>query len=77
MFLAFRYNPQTEQSEIHLNGINVEKEIRSMEVASKVSLVARARGGTKLVAIQQRMAEAGGVVMDGRDIGTWSFPKRS
>ena len=35
MFLAFKYNPQTEQSEIHLNGVNVEKEIRSMEVAQR------------------------------------------
>ncbi|MGB0178545.1 MAG: (d)CMP kinase [Flavobacteriales bacterium] len=76
MFLAFRYNPQTEQSEIHLNGINVEKEIRTMEVASKVSLVARVpEVRTKLVAIQQRMAEAGGVVMDGRDIGTVVLPQ--
>lgn len=76
MYLAFRYNPQTEQSEIHLNGINVEKEIRSMEVAQKVSLVARVpEVRTKLVAIQQRMAEAGGVVMDGRDIGTVVLPK--
>ena len=41
MFLAFKYNPKTEQSEIHLNGVNVEKEIRSMDVANKVSLVAR------------------------------------
>ena len=75
MFLAFRYNPQTEQSEIHLNGVNVEKEIRSMEVASKVSLVARVpEVRQKLVAIQRRMAEAGGVVMDGRDIGTVVLP---
>ena len=75
MFLAFKYNPKTEQSEIHLNGVNVEKEIRSMEVASKVSLVARVpEVRTKLVAIQQRMAEAGGVVMDGRDIGTVVLP---
>lgn len=76
MFLAFKYNPQTEQSEIHLNGVNVEKEIRSMEVAQKVSLVARVpEVRTKLVAIQQRMAEGGGVVMDGRDIGTVVLPQ--
>ena len=75
MFLAFKYNPKTEQSEIHLNGVNVEKEIRSMDVANKVSLVARVpEVRTKLVAIQQRMAEAGGVVMDGRDIGTVVLP---
>ena len=47
-----------------------------MEVASKVSLVARvSEVRTKLVAIQQRMAEAGGVVMDGRDIGTVVLPQ--
>ena len=46
-----------------------------MEVANKVSLVARVpEVRTKLVAIQQRMAEAGGVVMDGRDIGTVVLP---
>ena len=76
MFLSFRYNPQSEQSEIHLNGHNVEKEIRSMEVAQKVSLVAKVpEVRTKLVHIQQRMAEGGGVVMDGRDIGTVVLPK--
>ena len=58
-----------------MNGVNVEKEIRSMEVASKVSLVARVpEVRQKLVAIQRRMAEAGGVVMDGRDIGTVVLP---
>ena len=46
-----------------------------MDVANKVSLVARVpEVRTKLVAIQQRMAEAGGVVMDGRDIGTVVLP---
>jgi cytidylate kinase len=76
MFLAFRYNPQTEQSEIHLNGANVEKEIRAMDVAQKVSLIARVpEVRHKLVAIQQRMAEGGGVVMDGRDIGTVVMPR--
>ena len=47
-----------------------------MEVAQKVSLVARVpEVRTKLVAIQQRMAEGGGVVMDGRDIGTVVLPQ--
>jgi len=76
MFLAFRYNPQTEQSEIHLNGANVEKEIRAMDVAQKVSLIARVpEVRHKLVAMQQRMAEGGGVVMGGRDIGTVVMPR--
>ena len=76
MYIAFKYNSKTEQSEIHLGGVNVEKEIRSMEVARRVSLVAAVPEiRHKLVNIQQRMASIGGVVMDGRDIGTVVMPK--
>ncbi|MCH1584212.1 MAG: (d)CMP kinase [Flavobacteriales bacterium] len=76
MYIAFKYNSKTEQSEIHLGGVNVEKEIRSMEVARRVSLVAAVPEiRHKLVNIQQRMASVGGVVMDGRDIGTVVMPK--
>ena len=76
MYLSFRYNPSTECSEMHLSGVNIEKEIRSMEVANNVSLVAKIPAvRTKLVAIQRRLAEGSGVVMDGRDIGTVVLPK--
>lgn len=76
MYLCFRYNPSTECSEMHLSGVNIEKEIRSMEVANNVSLVAKIPAvRTKLVAIQRRLAEGSGVVMDGRDIGTIVLPK--
>ena len=76
MYLSFRYNPSTECSEMHLSGVNIEKEIRSMEVANNVSLVAKIPAvRTKLVAIQRRLAEGSGVVMDGRDIGTIVLPK--
>ena len=76
MYIAFKYNSKTEQSEIHLGGVNVEKEIRSMEVARRVSLVAAVPEiRHKLVKVQQRMASVGGVVMDGRDIGTVVMPK--
>ena len=76
LYLSFRFNPSTECSEIHLNGINIEKEIRSMEVAKNVSLVAKIPAvRTKLVAIQRRLSEGSGVVMDGRDIGTVVLPK--
>ena len=57
---GLQIQPQTEQSEIHLNGVNVEKEIRSMEVAQKVSLVARVPVSGQNLYIQQRMAEGGG-----------------
>lgn len=75
MYLQFRFNPASGVSEIHLNGTNVEREIRTMEVAKRVSLVAAVPAvRKKLVTLQQRMAEDGGVVMDGRDIGTVVMP---
>jgi cytidylate kinase len=75
MYLQFRFNPASGASEIHLNGTNVEREIRTMEVAKRVSLVAAVPAvRKKLVTLQQRMAEDGGVVMDGRDIGTVVMP---
>jgi len=75
MYIGFKYNPKTEQPEVHLGGANVEEEIRSLEVAKKVSLVAAIpRIRHKLVELQQRMAETGGVIMDGRDIGTVVMP---
>ena len=75
LFLAFKYNPATETSEMHLSGINIEKEIRTLEVASKVSSIAKIpQVRAKLVAMQKRMAEGAGVVMDGRDIGTVVLP---
>ena len=58
-----------------LNGVDVESQIRSPEVAnvvSEVSAIPEVR--KKLVALQQAMGEKGGVVMDGRDIGTVVFP---
>ena len=59
-----------------LNGENVEREIRTLEVSNHVSPIA-ALGfvRTALVAQQQRMGQEGGIVMDGRDIGTVVFPQ--
>ena len=58
-----------------LNGENVEHEIRTLEVSNHVSPVsALAFVRTALVAQQQRMGQTGGIVMDGRDIGTVVFP---
>ena len=75
MFLSFKFNPATERSDMHLGGVNVEKEIRTLEVAKKVSIIAKVPAvRKKLVALQKRMAEGAGVVMDGRDIGTVVLP---
>ena len=58
-----------------LNGENVEREIRTLEVSNHVSPIAAiAFVRTALVAQQQRMGQTGGIVMDGRDIGTVVFP---
>ncbi len=73
--MEFVYNPETSQSDIFLNGENVEQFIRDMLVAEKVSEVAAIREVREFaVAQQQKMGEKKGIVMDGRDIGTTVFP---
>ena len=58
-----------------LNGEDVEREIREMQVSSLVSPVAEiAEVRERLVRLQQEAGEAKGIVMDGRDIGTTVFP---
>jgi cytidylate kinase len=74
--LEFRYNSKSEQTEIHLNGENVEYVIRDLVVAEKVSDVAAVKAVREFaVAQQQKMGEGKGIVMDGRDIGTVVFKK--
>jgi len=58
-----------------LNGLDVEEKIRSMEVLALVSKVSAVGNVRKfLVKLQRKLSEMGGVVMDGRDIGTVVFP---
>jgi CMP/dCMP kinase len=73
--LSFRVNSKGE-SEIFLNGINVEKGIRKMRVSenvSQVSVVKEVRDA--MVALQRKLGKEKGIVMDGRDIGTVVFPE--
>lgn len=73
--LGFVYNSKSEQSEIFLNGENVEYVIRDLVIAEKVSDVAAIKEVRKYaVAQQQKMGKNRGIVMDGRDIGTVVFP---
>jgi len=73
--ISFKINPATGLSEIFLNGENVEREIRSMKVSDNVSHVSAIPVVRKnMVSIQQKLGDSGGVVMDGRDIGTTVFP---
>jgi cytidylate kinase len=74
--LDFIFNTSFGYSEVYLNGVNVEKEIRTMGVSgfvSRVSEIPEVR--RQLVSQQQDMRKRGGIVMDGRDIGTVVFPE--
>ncbi|TVZ57204.1 cytidylate kinase [Lutibacter sp. Hel_I_33_5] len=74
--LEFQFNESLGFAEMYLNSVNVEKEIRTLDVSklvSKVSTVSEVR--QKLVAEQQNMGKNSGIVMDGRDIGTVVFPE--
>ncbi|WP_339881952.1 (d)CMP kinase [Polaribacter vadi] len=73
--LSFKFNEDLGFAEMFLNNKNVEQEIRTLEVSqlvSKVATISEVR--RKLVAEQQQMGAKGGIVMDGRDIGTVVFP---
>ena len=70
-----RHNPSLGKAETFLNGENIENEIRGMEVSSLVSDIATIPFvRSELVRQQQVMGKDGGIVMDGRDIGTTVFP---
>jgi len=73
--LDFRRNEQTNKPHLVLNGKDVESEIRTPRISSHVSEVAMVKAvREKLVAQQRIMGKKGGVVMDGRDIGSVVFP---
>ncbi len=74
--LSFHFDDHTKTNETFLNGVNVDREIRTMEVnenVSKVSSIKEVR--EKMISIQRHLGKKKGVVMDGRDIGTNVFPK--
>ena len=73
--IRFKFNNDLGFAEVYLNDVNVEKEIRTLEVSnfvSPVSTVPEVR--YQLVKQQQLMGKNKGIVMDGRDIGTVVFP---
>ncbi len=73
--IEFHSNEKTLQSELFLNGENIEYLIRDLVIAEKVSDVAAIRAvRTFAVSQQQAMGKKKGIVMDGRDIGTTVFP---
>lgn len=73
--ITFKFNEELGFAEVYLNGENIEKDIRTLEVSqyvSPVSTISEVR--QKLVEQQQLMGKGKGIVMDGRDIGTVVFP---
>jgi len=74
--IRFKYNAELGFAEVYLNGENIEKYIREMQVSNFVSPIATIpEVRAKLVAQQQAIGkDKGGVVMDGRDIGSVVFP---
>ena len=73
--ISFKFNAETGRPDTYLNGELVEQDIRTMEVSNHVSPIATLGFVREaMVAQQQRMGDEGGIVMDGRDIGTVVFP---
>ena len=73
--ISFKFNPDLGFAEVYLNGQNVEKDIRTLEVSNYVSQIAAVSDVRKLLVFQQQnLGRDKGVVMDGRDIGSVVFP---
>ena len=73
--ITFVFNPETGRPDAYLGGECVEREIRSLEVSNHVSPIATLAFVREDMVRQQRlMGQDGGIVMDGRDIGTVVFP---
>lgn len=73
--IAFKINARNN-TETFLNGLNVEKQIRTMRVSERVSQVSTLKDvRNAMVEQQRRMGKEKAVVMDGRDIGTVVFPQ--
>lgn len=74
--IDFRFTETRNRHETFLNGKNVEDEIRTAGVSDYVSQVSEiGQVREKMVSIQRRYGKEGGIVMDGRDIGTVVFPE--
>ena len=73
--IEFKINPKNGQQETYLNGLNVERQIREMQISERVSQVSAISDVRQaMVAQQRKWGKSKGVVMDGRDIGTVVFP---
>ena len=75
IYIDFKESKETNKFEVHLNGMSVEKHIRSLSVSNLVSKVATiGKVRKQMVKVQHSLGLNKGIVMDGRDIGTVVFP---
>lgn len=73
--ISFKPTGENGVSETYLNGVNVEKQIRTMSISNKVSHISVLPFVREFVdSMLVKIGEGKGVVMDGRDIGTAVFP---
>ena len=73
--ISFVFNPERGRPDTYLSGVCVENRIRTLEVSNHVSHIAALGFVRKeMVRQQHRMGKEGGIIMDGRDIGTTVFP---
>ncbi|MEH6537460.1 MAG: (d)CMP kinase [Psychroserpens sp.] len=73
--ISFKFNEDLGFAEVYLNGENIERDIRTLQVSQFVSQVATiSKVREQLVKQQKNFGKDKGVVMDGRDIGTVVFP---
>ena len=74
--IDFEFDVVKNESQTILNGENVERYIRGMQVSNNVSIIAQIKEvREKLISIQQEFAKSNNVVMEGRDIGTKVIPE--
>ncbi len=74
-YIRIHFQHEAGKNQMYLNGENISEAIRSPSVNSFVSLVATRSAVRRAMVVQQReMGKQGGIVMDGRDIGTVVFP---
>jgi cytidylate kinase len=73
--IELTYSIVRDESHICLNGRDIEKEIRTIEISSIASTISKIGPVREyLVRLQQSLGKNKGIVMDGRDIGTVVFP---
>lgn len=73
--LSFQYNPETDHNDMMLNGENIEQEIRLTSLSSQMKpIVVSPSVRSWLGEEQKRIWQTGGIVVDGRDMGTVVFP---